>query len=437
MLPGVNCLSGGVWDPAMRHFKHGSFQAWVILSMGDFKIGLALGGGVARGWAHIGVLRTLEAAGIVPDIVVGTSIGSVVGGCYVANELDELEDFARSLTRRKVLGYLDFNFAGSGLITGQRLNDRLDVKLRDLSIEKLQRRFVAVATEIGTGHEVWLSRGKLVDAMRASYALPGIFRPVEINGRWLFDGALVNPIPVSVARALGARYVIAVNINADLSGRGSMAPIMSDQRDDQAAVPATAVPVDAGTDASSLLARNGRALKKILQRQFFGPSDNGPGISTVMTEAFNIVQDRIARSRMAGDPPDAVIAPRVGDLSLFDFHRADEMIARGENATRRVLDEIQREIEIMRRYTPRTARGDLKPVAAALIADAPATIGISQVPSGYGDLRWHCHSGASRHVAPRVPGQASGAADSHQITEPRQQPAALSALRGVIVLGGI
>ncbi len=322
--------------------------------MGGLKIGLALGGGVARGWAHIGVLRTLEAAGIVPDIVVGTSIGSVVGGCYVANELNELEDFARSLTRRKVLGYLDFNFAGSGIISGQRLNDRLDVKLRDLHIEKLGRKFVAVATEIGTGHEVWLSRGKLVDAMRASYALPGIFKPVEINGRWLFDGALVNPIPVSVCRALGARYVIAVNINADLSGRGSMAPIMSDHRDDPLQAVAAAVDVAVTEDASSLLTRNGRALKKMLQRQFFGPSDSGPGISTVMTEAFNIVQDRIARSRMAGDPPDAVIAPRVGDLSLFDFHRADEMITRGENATKRVLDEIQREIEFMRGFAPKS-----------------------------------------------------------------------------------
>jgi len=322
--------------------------------MGDFKIGLALGGGVARGWAHIGVIRTLEAAGIVPDIIVGTSIGSVVGGCYVANELDELEDFARKLTRRKVLGYLDFNFAGSGLITGQRLNDRLDHKLRDINIEQLSRRFVAVATEIGTGHEVWLSRGKITDAMRASYALPGIFKPVEINGRWLFDGALVNPIPVSVARALGARYIIAVNINADLSGRGSMAPIVADDRDaPQAASSVGQSIVDASTDLSGVLSRNGHSLKKMLQRQFFGPSDNSPGISTVMTEAFNIVQDRIARSRMAGDPPDAVIAPRVGDMSLFDFHRADEMIARGENATKRLLDEIQREIELMRRFSPK------------------------------------------------------------------------------------
>jgi NTE family protein len=320
--------------------------------MGDFKIGLALGGGVARGWAHIGVIRALEAAGIVPDIVVGTSIGSVVGGCYVAGELGELEEFARTLTRRKVLGYLDFNFSGSGLISGQRLNDRLDMRLRDTQIENLGRRYVAVATEIGTGHEVWLSRGRLTDAMRASYAIPGIFRPVEINGRWLFDGALVNPIPVSVARALGARYVIAVNINADLSGRGSMAPIVSDHHAPEAAPHALVdtTPID----GSNILARNGRALKKMLQRQFFGPTDETPGISTVMTEAFNIVQDRIARSRMAGDPPDAVIAPRVGDISLFDFHRADEMITRGENATKRVIDEIRIEIDVVRRFKGRT-----------------------------------------------------------------------------------
>ena len=177
------------------------------------KIGIALGGGAARGWAHIGVLRALSQAGIVPDIVAGTSIGAVVGGCYAAGRLDELEGFARDLTRRKVFGYLDFNLSGSGLITGQRLVERLDGHLRDVHIEELATRFVAVATEIGTGHEVWLSRGRVVDAMRASYALPGIFKPMSIDGRWLFDGALVNPVPVSVCRALGARYVIAVNLN--------------------------------------------------------------------------------------------------------------------------------------------------------------------------------------------------------------------------------
>jgi NTE family protein len=321
--------------------------------MGEYKIGLALGGGAARGWSHIGVLRTLAKAGIYPDIIAGTSMGAVVGGCYVADELDELEDFARSLTRRKVLGFLDFNFSGSGLINGQRLCDRLDTKLRGLDIENLQKRYVAVATEIGTGHEIWLSRGKLTDAMRASYALPGIFRPVEMNGRWLFDGALVNPVPVSVARALGARYVIAVNLNHDMSGRGSMAPVHLEDRPDLA-VTAVAMPEAnaADTDQSNVLVRNGRALKKMVQRQVFGDPSSGPGISTVMMEAFNIVQDRIARSRLAGDPPDAVITPRIGEYGLFDFHKADELIACGEAAAHRVLDDIVREIAARKNYRP-------------------------------------------------------------------------------------
>lgn len=322
--------------------------------MNDFKIGLALGGGAARGWSHIGVLRTLAKAGIHPDIIAGTSMGAVVGGCYVAEELDELEDFARGLTRRKVLGFMDFNFSGSGLINGRRLCDRLDVKLGGLDIEGLPKRYVAVATEIGTGHEIWLSRGKLTDAMRASYALPGIFKPVELNGRWLFDGALVNPVPVSVARALGARYVIAVNLNHDMSGRGSMAPVhpMDGDRPDLA-VAATATPAFVEeTDQSNVIVRNGRALKKLVQRQVFGEPGNGPGISTVMMEAFNIVQDRIARSRLAGDPPDAVIAPRIGEYGLFDFHKADELIACGEAAAHRALDDITREIAARKAYKP-------------------------------------------------------------------------------------
>lgn len=321
--------------------------------MSDFKVGLALGSGAARGWSHIGVLRALARAGIQPDIVVGTSMGAVVGGCYVANELDELQDFACSLTRRKVLGYLDFNLSGAGLINGRRLCDRLDIKLRDIDIESLQKRYVAVATEIGTGHEIWLTRGRLVDAMRASYALPGIFKPVELNGRWLFDGALVNPVPVSVARALGARYVIAVNVNADMSGRGSMSPV----QDLSHPGPADVLP-DIDADApvaeqqANVLVRNGRALKNLIARQVFGDSGNGPGISTVMTEAFNIVQDRIARSRLAGDPPDVVIAPRIGDFGLFDFHRADDLIACGEAAAERALDDIKREIAARRTYRP-------------------------------------------------------------------------------------
>ena len=185
-------------------------------------IGIALGGGAARGWAHIGVLKTLIEAGLEPDIVAGTSIGAVAGACYVTGRLNALEDFAGGLTRRRVFGFLDFNFAGSGLISGQRLNSRLESHLQEFTIEQLDRKFVAVATELGTGHEVWLNKGSLVNALRASFSLPGIFRPVKINGRWLMDGALVNPIPVSVCRALGARIVIAVNLNSDVIGKGSI-----------------------------------------------------------------------------------------------------------------------------------------------------------------------------------------------------------------------
>jgi NTE family protein len=308
------------------------------LRMAYGKIGVALGGGAARGWAHIGVLRALSQAGIVPDIVAGTSIGAVVGGCYAAGRLDELEGFARDLTRRKVFGYLDFNLSGSGLITGQRLVERLDGHLRDVHIEELATRFVAVATEIGTGHEVWLSRGRVVDAMRASYALPGIFKPMSIDGRWLFDGALVNPVPVSVCRALGARYVIAVNLNSDLCGRGTVIA-------EAGAVPETAEEAEA---KGMLKAKNGRAARKLLQRQLFGSGDSSPGISTVMVEAFNIVQDRIARSRLAGDPPDAVINPRLAGIGLFDFHFADELIARGVAAVQRDLDELGREVSARR-----------------------------------------------------------------------------------------
>ena len=159
-------------------------------------IGLALGGGAARGFAHIGVMRTLLAHGIVPDVIVGTSIGAVVGGCYAAKEMDNLESWARTLTVRGVLSYLDISLSGSGLISGGHLANQLESGLKDSRIDDLPIRFAAIATEFNTGHEIWLTRGRLSDALRASYALPGIFPPVLIGGRWLVDGALVNPVPV-------------------------------------------------------------------------------------------------------------------------------------------------------------------------------------------------------------------------------------------------
>ena len=303
--------------------------------MSRSKIGLALGGGAARGWAHIGILRALTQAGIVPDIVAGTSIGAVVGGCFAAGRLDELEGFARDLTRRKVFGFLDINLSGSGLITGQRVVERLETHLKAEAIEALKTRYVAIATELGTGQEIWLSKGSLVEAMRASYAIPGIFRPVRLDGRWLFDGVLVNPVPVSVCRALGARYVIAVNLNTDACGRGAVVPEGEEPGMPLAARFAAAEPEPEPS---------GRGARKLLQRQLFGGGETSPGISTVMVDAFNIVQDRIARSRLAGDPPDAMINPKLAGFGLFDFHRADELIWQGVAAAQREIPDLKREI---------------------------------------------------------------------------------------------
>ena len=294
-------------------------------------IGIALGGGAARGWAHIGVLKSLIAAGLEPDIVAGTSIGAVAGACFVTGRLNALEDFACGLTRRRIFGFLDFNFAGSGLITGQRLSTRLEQHLQQFNIEQLERRFVAVATELGTGHEVWLNRGSLVNALKASFALPGIFRPVQINGRWLIDGALVNPIPVSVCRALGARIVIAVNLSNDVFSKGAVI------HDQEPYVTPAAAPQ---SDGQELLGSNGRAAVHLLHRQIFGRSD-APGMSAVMMDAINITQDRIARSRLAGDPPDILIAPKTGSIGLFDFHRGAEAIELGARATEKLIDEIK------------------------------------------------------------------------------------------------
>jgi NTE family protein len=297
------------------------------------KIGLALGAGAARGWAHIGVLRVLERAGIVPDVIAGCSVGAVVGGCYAAGKLDEVEAFALSLDKRRVMGLLDFHIGGSGLIAGDRLRRLLERDLSEQRIEDLAVRFAAIATELGTGHEIWLTRGPLVEAMRASYALPGLFDPVRLGRRWLMDGALVNPIPITAARALGADIVICVNLNGDLRVRGTV--IQSSGAEAQSDEMVEAVMEEPRRwglfnpmlDAAERLRRGGRKAA-------------GPGIASVMVDAFNITQDRVARSRLAGDPPDAMVCPKLASIGLFEFHRAAECIDLGRAVAERSLPDV-------------------------------------------------------------------------------------------------
>jgi NTE family protein len=302
-------------------------------------IGLALGAGAARGWSHIGILRKLDEAGIRPRVVVGTSIGAVVGGCWASGKLGELEVFARSLTKRGMLSMMDLSLLGSGLLSGDRLRKQLEEHFKGQLIEELPVRFASVATEVRTGHEIWLTRGEITRAMRASYALPGIFVPVQVGGRWLIDGALTNPVPVSVARALGAEMIIAVNLHTDVLGRSG---VIHDHGAES--LPVAPSPEQDAARQSLFSAVSNRLMNPFGATPAAPPvdrSDPAPGVLTVMLDAFNISQDRIARAKLAGDPPDVMVNPKLGGIGLSEFHRADEAIAAGEAAIAKVIDDIQ------------------------------------------------------------------------------------------------
>jgi len=298
-------------------------------------IGLALGGGVARGWAHIGAVRRLEELGIKPDVVAGTSVGALVGGFWLAGKLDALEDWARSLTKRRMLSYVDFMLTGSGLMGGKRLQKTMTQHLGDTKIEDLPSRFVAVTAELATGHETWLRTGSLADTLEAAYALPGVFPPRAIDGRWLIDGALINPLPVSVCRAFDARLVIAVGLHADAFGRASA------QRKEKFQNPE----LDDGEDLPRTVRIN--IAEKAMLRRLFRASGPAPGLGSVMLASFNIIMDRTTRSRLAGDPADVLVLPAVGHIPLLDFDKAQELITLGRQAVDHQLPQIENALEFL------------------------------------------------------------------------------------------
>ena len=292
------------------------------------RIGLALGSGSARGWSHLGVIRALERAGIVPDIVCGTSIGALVGGAYAAGQQDRLEPWVRSLTWSSVASLLDWKLGG-GLMAGGKLAAFFRKNYEDPGIEQLPKAFGCVATDLASGREVWLRSGSVIDAVRASIALPGVFTPAVHEGRLLVDGGLVNPVPVSLCRALGADIVIAVDLNWDLVTRR-----LSSSRSNAAMTEVAA------------LTQSGR-LERLLARWFRpaivdGNGSNGtgapaalitPSMLGVMSASLNIMQVRITQSRLAGEPADAMIRPRLSDIGAMDFHRGAIAIDEGERAT--------------------------------------------------------------------------------------------------------
>ena len=310
-------------------------------------LGLALGGGVARGWAHIGAIRALLEAGIKPDIITGTSIGAVVGGAYLSGKLDVLEDWARKLNRRRMMSYMDVRWGGSGFMRGERLARVLNHYMGDVRIEDLDRKFIAVACDLRTGYEVWLQKGLIVPAIRASYALPGAFEPIEIDGRHMIDGALVNPVPVSACRALGAHMVIAVSLNGDAFG-----PIgTSHELDFDKSPLEEAAEADGSVDPFELASQSLNKLRpdRLLLKSMMGEHKPGAGpkIGSVMMSTLNIVMDRISRSRLAGDPPDVFIAPRIGHIGMLEFTKADELIERGYRAMQHEIPLIKSVINVL------------------------------------------------------------------------------------------
>lgn len=292
-------------------------------------IGIAFGGGLARGFAHIGVLKVLLEHGVHPQIVAGTSIGAVVGGCYLTDRLKELEEWALSLNRMKVLSYLDFRVRSAGLIGGEKLIKQLEEHFSDERIENLEYPFIAIATNLLTGHEVWLRRGLMVEAMRASFALPGVFPPVDRNHRLLIDGALVNPVPVGPCQALGARMSIAVDLNADMMAKAA-APGQKYQ---------TVAGFDMFNDKDVPKTEQKRASNS-LTRRLFRRQDAEPSLFGVMISSLGIMQDRLTRAALAADPPDIHIKPKIGHIGLLEFDRAEELISEGEKAALEAMPDI-------------------------------------------------------------------------------------------------
>ncbi|MEN8180324.1 MAG: patatin-like phospholipase RssA [Pseudomonadota bacterium] len=307
------------------------------------RIGLALGSGSARGWAHIGVIRALSEMGIEPEIVAGSSIGAFVGAAYASDQLDNLEKWVHSLSWKEILEYLDLSVHGGGVIEGERLLDFLPDVIGGTAIESLSRRFGAVATELNTGREIWFRDGPLIEAVRASIGLPGLFAPVWVKGRWLVDGGLANPVPVSLCRALGADIVIAVNLNGDIVGKHHRNRASKHDREREKETHNMAFL----ERISNQLKNSLQERKEVLLSQLFGNSRQTPGLFEVLASSINIMQDRITRSRMAGDPPEVILSPRLSRLGLLEFDEGGVAIAEGRacvNRMRPVLEHMLAEL---------------------------------------------------------------------------------------------
>ena len=305
------------------------------------RLGLALGSGSARGWAHIGILRGLEARGFSPDVITGASVGALVGAAFAVGRLADLEHWVCTLTQRDVWRLVDTTFRGGGVMTGNRLMEAIAAHVGDAPIETLPIRFGAVATDLYTGEEIWLRDGPFMTAVRASSGLPGLFSPTWHEGRWLIDGGVVNPVPVSLCRALGAEVVIAVDLSRSVTRAAMRAAQQSDGNHAPPDQPGSKAddPREASTEGTAILQKWSGLVDGLVET--FRSKRSEPGLFEVMTSAVNIMQDRITRSRLAIDPADLVLRPDLSDFQLMDFHRAREAIDIGRALVEQVAGQLE------------------------------------------------------------------------------------------------
>ena len=310
------------------------------------RVALALGSGGARGYAHIGVIQVLEERGFRIAGVAGSSMGALVGGVWAAGKLEEFAEWGLQLTRTDVLRLLDVSLGAPGAMRAEKVLARFGELVGDGLIEDLPVPFTAVATDLWSRREVWLQRGRIDLAIRASIALPGIFTPVMLNGRLLADGGLMNPIPVSPMAALETDLTIAVSAGGEREGPATAA----------ASEVAEARPVDewiarfrqgAARALDTEVVRSilsGRQEDELAQEEDEGGDERGElpaGLSgfDVMNYSLATMQTLVNRFRLAGSPPDILITIPVNDVRMMHFHRADEMIALGRAAATRALED--------------------------------------------------------------------------------------------------
>jgi len=307
--------------------------------MARARIGLALGSGAARGWAHIGVLEALQEAGIEPDVVCGTSMGAFVGAAYVTGRLSALKSWASALTWRGIVGLLDVRLTGGGLIEGEEITALMSQLGIAAPIEQVAKPFAAVATSLVTGREIWLRTGPITEAVRASIGIPGILSPVKHGDDWLLDGGLVNPVPVSVCRALGADILIAVNLNSDLVGRRFQAAV-----EPQDVASTAAVPQDLINRLLERVPQAWRDQAAVIAPRLLPAQTKMPAYFEVLANSLNIMEDQITRTRLAGEPPHVMLAPRLSHIDPFAFDRVTEGIAEGRASVEQALPYLQRHL---------------------------------------------------------------------------------------------